>query len=214
MLILSLLTGGIGLALRAQIEQRQLVDTRLALDEAREALLSFAAANGRLPCPAESPSDGRESALAPSGCARSRGLLPWEALGIRALDGWNHRLAYQLTPGFGLPGLASGTKTGLDAEGSVQIQDGAGKALASTGAVAAAIWSLGANGHFAVSADGVPQHSDGAGSDETRNSPSAPAAMLIAKSEIARPGEEFDDQVIWISRYLLIGRMMSSGRLP
>jgi hypothetical protein len=214
--ILALLSSGLVLTLRAQLEQRQLAETRQALEEAREALLSFAAANGRLPCPAKGggPGEGEEGERSAAGCARSRGLLPWESLGLRALDGWNHRLAYQLTPGFGVPGLASGTQRGLDAEGNLQIRDGAGKTQASAGAVAAAIWSLGANARFATAPDGAAIRGEGASADEVRNSPLAAAGALIAKPEVARPGEEFDDQMVWISRYVLFGRMMGSGRLP
>lgn len=213
---MALLSAGLVLSLRTQLEQRQLAETRYALEEAREALLGFAAVNGRLPCPAKGggPGEGEEGERGDAGCARGRGLLPWQSLGLRALDGWNHRLAYQMTPGFGVPGLVSGSRRGLAAEGSVQIRDGAGKAQASSGAVAAAIWSLGANARFATAPDGSALHGEGASADEARNSPSSETGVLIAKPEVARPGEEFDDQMVWISRYLLFARMMSSGRLP
>ncbi|WP_417071444.1 hypothetical protein [Niveibacterium terrae] len=215
-MIVALLSAGLVLSLRTQLEQRQLAETRYALEEAREALLGFAAVNGRLPCPAKGggPGEGEEGERDSAGCTKGRGLLPWQSLGLRALDGWNHRLAYQMTPGFGVPGLASGAQRGLAAEGNVQIRDGAGRAQASAGAVAAAIWSLGANARFATSPDGAALRDEGASADEARNSPLSAPGVLIAKPEVARPGEEFDDQMIWISRYVLFGRMISSGRLP
>lgn len=204
------------MTLRAQLSHRQLTETQFALDEAREALLSFAAANRRLPCPASggAPGEGGEGPADSNGCKKARGLLPWETLGIRALDGWNHRLAYQVTPGFGVAGLMSGSQTGLSAEGNLTIKDGSvGKTLASTGAVAAALWSFGANGHFASAPDGTSISGEGSSTDEALNAPLASGA-LIAKPEIARPGEEFDDHMVWISRYVLFGRMMNAGRLP
>lgn len=216
LLILALLTGGIALTLRAQLSHRQRTETLFALDEAREALLSFAAANGRLPCPASggAPGEGGEGATDSNGCKNARGLVPWETLGIRAIDGWNHRLAYQVTPGFGITGLMSGLQTGLSAEGNLTLKDGrAGKTLASTGAVAAALWSFGANGHFASAPDGTLISGEEASADEAHNAPTA-SGMLIAKPEIAQSGEEFDDQMAWISRYVLFGRMMNGGRLP
>ena len=53
---------GTGLTLlSAQQDQRRIEDTRDKLDEAREALIGFAIANGRLPCPASATSNGQES---------------------------------------------------------------------------------------------------------------------------------------------------------
>jgi prepilin-type N-terminal cleavage/methylation domain-containing protein len=52
--IVGLLLGSLLFTLSAQVEQRNFEDTRRRLDLARELLLSYAAVNGRLPCPARS----------------------------------------------------------------------------------------------------------------------------------------------------------------
>ncbi|HUQ75341.1 MAG TPA: prepilin-type N-terminal cleavage/methylation domain-containing protein [Burkholderiales bacterium] len=52
--IVVLLLGSLMYTLSAQTEQRNYEDTRRRLEQAREALLSFAIVNGRLPCPARS----------------------------------------------------------------------------------------------------------------------------------------------------------------
>jgi len=61
MFIVTLLLGGMLLPLSAQQDIRNFGDTQKRLTEARDALLGFAIANDRLPCPASSTSNGQES---------------------------------------------------------------------------------------------------------------------------------------------------------
>jgi prepilin-type N-terminal cleavage/methylation domain-containing protein len=90
--------------LSAQQDQRAREDTQRHLEDAREALLGFAVANGRLPCPASATSSGAESD-SPSGsgaCTNPHdGFLPAITLGFQpvdangfALDAWNNRIRY------------------------------------------------------------------------------------------------------------------------
>jgi hypothetical protein len=58
MFIVSLLLGGMLLPLSAQQDVRAYGDTQKTLAEARDALLGYAMANDRLPCPASSTSNG------------------------------------------------------------------------------------------------------------------------------------------------------------
>ena len=205
------------LAARVQLTQRQTSETRQALDEAREALLAFAAAWGRLPCPASSgvPGQGLENCSIAASGGTQRGLLPWETLGIRGVDGWNRRLAYITTKSLATPGVS----VTLSSLGSVVVSAGAaggGTSLASTGAVAAAVWSFGANGKFATLTDGTVLPGD-IGTDEQTNSTSVGGNTVVSRDESENTsiaGGTFDDQVIWISRYVLFGRMMSAGQLP
>ena len=50
--IVTLLLSSLMYTLSAQVEQRNAEETRRRLEQARELILSFAIANGRLPCPA------------------------------------------------------------------------------------------------------------------------------------------------------------------
>lgn len=61
LMIVGLLLGGLLPTLSGQMEQQHRNETRKYLDEVRDALLGFALANGRLPCPASSTSNGQES---------------------------------------------------------------------------------------------------------------------------------------------------------
>lgn len=61
MFIVALLLGGMLLPLSAQQDIRNFGDTQKRLTDARDALLGFAIANDRLPCPASASSNGKES---------------------------------------------------------------------------------------------------------------------------------------------------------
>lgn len=60
LVIVALLLGGVMAMVSAQTEQRKWKDTQSQLEAARDALLGYAIANGRLPCPANSTSNGLE----------------------------------------------------------------------------------------------------------------------------------------------------------
>lgn len=99
--IVGLLLGMGMYTLSAQSEQRAREDTQQRLEAAREALLGYAVANGRLPCPASSTSAGVE-ALSGGTCSNPvDGFLPAVTLGFQpvdadgfAVDAWNNRIRY------------------------------------------------------------------------------------------------------------------------
>ena len=90
--ILTLLLSGLALPLASQLQMRRGEETRRALDEARDALLGFAAAHGRLPCPASESSAGEESFAAGGDASNGNcsnfydGFLPGATLGLSPLD--------------------------------------------------------------------------------------------------------------------------------
>ena len=90
--------------LSAQADQRAREETQRRLEQARDALLGFAVANGRLPCPASGAATGVE-ADSPAGsgtCTNAyNGFLPGITIGFQpvdsdgfALDAWNNRIRY------------------------------------------------------------------------------------------------------------------------
>lgn len=103
LVIVGLLIGGMLAPLATQMEQRNFADTQKRLEDAREELLGFAIANGRLPCPASSASLGDE-AISGGDCANYYdGFLPAKALGVLqvdssgyAVDAYNNRIRYVL----------------------------------------------------------------------------------------------------------------------
>ncbi|QSI77902.1 type II secretion system protein [Niveibacterium microcysteis] len=221
MTVIAILGASVLMAVRVQMVQRQTSETRAALEEAREALLAFAAANGHLPCPSlgGAPDQGQENRDPNTkACKSRRGLLPWSDLGIVAIDGYGRRLAYatgnevsDASPPITLDTSVAATKL------SVQGGQALGTRIASDGAAVAAIWSFGPNGLFGTTADGnTIDGSATAGADETTNGTNS-ASVVISRpiSENAgAPGGAFDDEVIWISRYVLFNRMITAGKLP
>ena len=107
LVIVTILLTTLAVPLASQVQARRTEDTRKQLEEAKEALLGFAMANGRFPCPAfanaTSNSAGRESfCVAATGtcvgsetqtvqthgnCSNSYdGFLPAATLGLAGLD--------------------------------------------------------------------------------------------------------------------------------
>jgi prepilin-type N-terminal cleavage/methylation domain-containing protein len=100
--IVGLLLGSLMYTLSAQSDQRARDQTQRALEAARDALLGFAIANGRLPCPASASSAGVESPAGGGDCTNYYdGFLPAVTLGFQpvdaqgfAVDAWSNRIRY------------------------------------------------------------------------------------------------------------------------
>ena len=136
LLIISVLVTVVAVPLSTQMEQRRGDDTRKQIELAKEALIGFAMANGRLPCPASATSNGVSSFCTlgtgacistttpqPSHgrCSDSNGLLPAVTLGFfpvdaqgYAIDAWQdgsalHRIRYAVSKFESLPVPPGGT---------------------------------------------------------------------------------------------------------
>ena len=122
LIIVGLLLAGLIPTLSSQVDQRRTNETRKTLEETKDALFGFAVANGRLPCPASSTSNGVESfCTSASGacgieiflpplpahgrCAKPYdGFVPAVTLGIapinaqgQLLDAWENPVRYAIT---------------------------------------------------------------------------------------------------------------------
>lgn len=97
LVIVSILLAVVAIPLATQVNQRKVIETLSTIENAQKALLGFAAANGRLPCPATdgtsgtTNSSGGESFAAGSsatdgGCEKFVGFLPARTLGLSPLD--------------------------------------------------------------------------------------------------------------------------------
>lgn len=104
MLIVGLLLVTAMYTLSAQSEQRAWEQNRQTLERARDALLGYAVAYGRLPCPASGATTGVEadSPVGSGTCTNPYdGFLPAITLGFQpvdaqgfAIDPWNNRIRY------------------------------------------------------------------------------------------------------------------------
>jgi type II secretory pathway pseudopilin PulG len=238
-LVLTLLASGIAVPLAAQLQMRRATETQRAMGDAREALLGFAAAHGRLPCPASESSAGEES-FAPGGDATNGGcshfydgFLPGAALGLSPLDekgfvrdAWGsprNRIRYAV---FGAGAAVNGIANPLTREGGIREAGLAGLGAAShflficsTGATASASGcgpaanQLTRRAAFVLLSLGANAVATPApGSDEARNLAGAP--VFVHREASAAPGNEFDDLVAWTPVHLVVSRLISAGLLP
>jgi prepilin-type N-terminal cleavage/methylation domain-containing protein len=107
MVILALLLASAFIPISTQMELKTITDTQRSLDQIREAIIGFALANGRLPCPATggtatgSSTAGQEvRAGGPTYyyCASATGVVPWATLGVPEADSWGRRFTYRVAP--------------------------------------------------------------------------------------------------------------------
>jgi type II secretory pathway pseudopilin PulG len=114
--ILALLLFGAMIPFSTQVELRNVGETQRTMDTIKEAILGFAQANGRLPCPANerTQSGTVDSSTWPTPvaagaeqwdpaltrCYVAIGVIPWTTLGIAEADAWGRRLTYRVSPAF------------------------------------------------------------------------------------------------------------------
>lgn len=231
MFIVALLLGGMLLPLSAQQDVRAYGETQKIVAEARDALLGYAMANDRLPCPASSTSNGVESLASPGVCtnpydgffpAATLGLSPVDTQGF-LVDSWGsesaNRVRYAVsTANTSAFTTASGMKnTGMTAlTPDLQIcTTGVGMATPGTAtATCAANTSLATDAVAVIYSLGKNAATAGSGTDETHN-PNPQAAITADRAFVSAPqGSSFDDQVVWLSKSTLFNRMVAAGRLP
>jgi prepilin-type N-terminal cleavage/methylation domain-containing protein len=232
MFIVTLLLGGMLLPLSAQQDIRNFADTQKRLADARDALLGFAMANDRLPCPASSTSNGLESLVSPGVCtnpydgffpAATLGMSPVDAQGYM-VDGWggetDNRLRYAISTA---NSSAFTTQSGMKNTGmtilapDLQICN-TGVGMTNPGialtATCAANTSLATDAVAVVYSLGKNAGTGGAGTEENHN-PNPRSTLGADRAFVnATQGSAFDDQMLWLSKSTLFNRMVAAGRLP
>lgn len=114
LVIIGLVLSGLLVSLSAQVEQKNFNENETTIDNIKEALLGYAMANGRFPCPAATPATGITAVEAFAGggspsngmCAQFyNGFVPAITLGLSPtntsgyiLDGWNNPIRYAVFP--------------------------------------------------------------------------------------------------------------------
>ncbi len=206
----ALLLGGLMVPLAAQLERHRLRETEAALELALEALLGYAASQGnRLPCP-DVDGDGVEDRPGPptAPCRGIEGDLPRATLGLPGVDGWGRRLRYRGNDAFTRP---DGVPRPPNTRGGLRIDDPRTTERLTVGdpeAPAAIVFSCGANGR-------PDRENDGTG-----GSPAGCANPLRPDPRYARgvPGRagfgDFDDVLVWLSKNVLLGRLVRAGTWP
>jgi len=240
--IIALLIAGALIPLSTQMDVRNVADTRRTMESIREAVMGFAQANGRLPCPADGTvavgvaGAGTEQ-VSGTVCTAAFGTVPWVTLGVPETDGWNRRFSYWVSPVFSdaislntfgcaptpTPMQSSFALCSLGTL-TVNTRKESDHSVTAVGLVLpAVIISHGKNGFGAYTPGGGPRRAVPAGTDEAANATDAGTTFFSrtptpsvsgCNDAAAGPFCEFDDIVMMISSSALIARMVAAGRLP
>jgi prepilin-type N-terminal cleavage/methylation domain-containing protein len=220
LMIIGTLMSGVLVAVSQSMANARITDARAQLREVEEALYGFAQATGRLPCPATDASTNRGFEEAP--CNALHGFVPAGTLGLRGpvdangllMDPWGNPLRYSV--------MSAGTAIFTDA-GSIRIFFNNMTSLPALFSICAdntcanrihtdipaVVLSLGPNGKGFSSTNETLN----AGSQAMNGHPIKANTDLDFVSTTFSE-ENFDDQVVWLSPYILFNRMVSAGKLP
>lgn len=222
LVIVALLLGGMVVSLGTQQDVSNARETEKRLGDIREALLGFAMANGRLPCPAAPPpAGGSESPAGTGACSNAlNGYVPASLLGIApadaqgyALDAWNNPVRYaiystaiapQANPPFTTPGAMK--SIGIS---NIALSGASQRTFIYVCGSATGIGTsdCGAATKITDSAVALIYSTGKNGLDEAR----AGRDDIVF---VSAPSMTEDDQVTWISPNILFNRMIAAGRLP
>jgi prepilin-type N-terminal cleavage/methylation domain-containing protein len=218
--IVALLLGSMMLPLAAQDDIRRSQDTQKILSEVRDALIGFAVANGRLPRPATSATDGTENVAVCATDAACSGFIPWATLGVTKLDGWEKIIRYSVTPAFAnttfnLTTIPNRKVQTRDGAGALSYLVGQAAACTASQCTPAVVFSQGRH-HWGTN-DGGVAFGDGSATNADEDVNNAGPTDYIARQgtdNTGTAGGEFDDLVIWLSPNILFNRMVAAGKLP
>ncbi len=237
LLVLGIMLGTLAIPLATRVQLHREAEARRQLAEASDALMGFAAANARLPCPATADSFGAER-FAPGGDAGNgacaaflAGYLPAATLGLANVDGegfardpWGserNRIRYAIWDGTvnGVEhpftragGMRAATLAGLGAASHYLFICSRGEAASGSGCGPAA-HRLTRRAVFVLVSLGLDAtRTPAAGGDAARNVDGD--GVFVSHEPSGDPADPFDDLVDWMPVNLVVHRMVAAGRLP
>lgn len=208
LLIISLLIGMLVIPLTTQVDNQKIAEARTQLGHIREAVLGFAVANGRLPCPA-TPATATGTVGAGlenkpgAACGITDGVLPWLSLGVPELDPWGRRFTYRVTGNFADDPSGMQATFLITENGNIRVTNGAVDIVSDAPAV---IVSHGKNGVGAYRSTGAQLA--GATGDEAENADTD--GIFVSRTN----APDFDDELVWIPGNIVKSRMVAASRLP
>jgi type II secretory pathway pseudopilin PulG len=194
--------------------------TLATMAQARDALIGYALTHGRLPRPARSATDGRETAQPCADEAACTGFLPWTELGVDGIDSWGKVLRYSVTPVYTRNPILVAEAV-ADKRVSRRNSDGTpyylvGQAACSLAAQCAPAVILSSGRYnLGTSAQGVVQANGASGNiDELQNNNGSNNFVSRPASDDPQvAGGQFDDLVTWIPQKLFYLRLAAAGQL-
>ena len=212
LVIIGLVVSGLFVPLTAQRDIRDVSGTQSSLKLISEAIYGFTILNGRLPCPStETDPTNANYGLEDAACSVSyanEGYLPWKTLGVPQVDEWgtprtavtdpwNGHWRYRIDRNFTTTASFSTnmTSTSPSFGDSLSVQDSSGISLTSTvERPIAIVYST--------------------GKDLVANGQNASYEATAGTYENNTNTSTFDDILIWISRPVLVNRLVAAGKLP
>ena len=237
LVIVATLLSALLVPLATQMDQRRTAETQKLLEQARDALMGFAIAQERFPCPASATSAGRE-AFASDGtagngkCAQFSGWLPASTLGLSPVDrqgfqadafgGDANRIRYAVA------NVDVGTNKAYTGAGRMRELGAAHISTTSNllGVCSEAADNLDSSGNCSSGVTLAPGNAvalilsvgrNGAdtvrtpGADETDNLDGD--RVFVSRTQSDQANNAFDDILLWISPNVLITRLSAAGKL-
>ncbi|MEP5763832.1 MAG: type II secretion system protein [Halieaceae bacterium] len=203
MVIIGALLGGLVIPLATQQDASKRRETNQLLQDVHDALMGFAAANGRLPCPATAASAGLASPNnATAACTTYNGFVPARTLGVagpvdgnnRLIDRWLNPIRYSLSSAGG-GGYSNGITLGLAPD--LQICPNAACLTPIADTVVAVVFAQ------AADTNGSPDQLENTDGD----------TRFVQRNLSEAVGAEFDDELRWISPNSLTYQLVRAGQL-
>lgn len=236
LMILGLLLGGALSAVSVSTDNIRITNAKAQLQEIEEALYGYAQANGRLPCPADESGTGRADPETDAACNTDHGFVPVTTLGLRGsvngdnllLDPWQNPYRYSVsqdasnyfTTTAGMSALFANAATILGAGTNMlrvcDINTCAGVIAAD--AVPVIVYSMGSNWAELTASSSADERKNAFGATVTgANSAlvyNMPTAANLDFVDAGFSEENYDDELIWLSPYVLFSRLIQAGQLP
>jgi prepilin-type N-terminal cleavage/methylation domain-containing protein len=238
LMIIGTLMSGVLVAVSQSTENARITNVSAQLREIEAAIYGYAQTYGRLPCPATVPPDAQAGAEEPLGggvCTVLHGFVPVNTLGLYGstnsdgllLDPWQNPIRYSVaayeylgggpfTDDAGVSSIFSTPAALSDMIGHADMLSVCNTAACDdviyTDSAPAVVLSMGANWADYSSAEEQENAGDGTTTltgDNTYNVTDTNTFVKRTYSE-----EFFDDQVIWLSPYLLFNKLIDADKLP
>jgi prepilin-type N-terminal cleavage/methylation domain-containing protein len=241
--VLAIMATGILVPLVTQVQQRNVTVTDAAISDVKDALLGFAAVNGRLPCPAVTTGTtyGAEAFDTATGggpangkCVSFWGYVPARTLGITpvdrngyAIDSWNNRIRYAVAsytvggitnPFTSTDGLRNATLAEVAKITSLLNVCGSSTGV-NAGTDCGAAVTLSATAVVVVWSPGANALTTGGTVNDEKQNPNPRDETSADRLFVSHPpsgdsANPFDDVVSWLSINTLVNRMVGAGQLP
>jgi len=229
LMILGTLMSGVLVAVSQTTENNRRTNALVQLRQIEEALYGFAQTHGRLPCPASDSSNGIEVTDGGFGCAIWYGFVPASTLALYGsinaekllLDAWgnpfryavgefSHSGNYVFTSQVNLRSFYNASGAGITNANMLRICNNStcepDEIISDT--IPALILSMGADWATCTSANEIANSCE----FTSANGYSLPADKDFVKRDYAE--DLFDDQLIWLSPYVLFNKLITAGKLP